>query len=316
MNVADADRETVIEARGIEKSFDGEAVLRGIDLDIRTDETTLLMGPNGSGKTILLSCLAGGLHPTGGEATVLGDSPAEARAKLSFMLQGGLALFGLTGQENIDFYTDLHPRTTDGWREITDRLELTDELDKRVRDYSGGMTRKLELAIALSVDVPLYLLDEPVAELDLTTIDRFHALIREKRDAGATVVISSHTPSDMEVADRIVFVRDGRVVAEGDPDELFDALAPVIRLAGRTNTESIRKQLLAGRFFEGDATRRGFLADAVSPRSVEGSNEGVEIVEPTWTDLFNYYVHVVPSLEKSQETGPDAAPSRPASGRN
>lgn len=299
MNVTDADRETVIEARGIEKSFDNEAVLRGVDLDIRADETTLLMGPNGSGKTILLCCLAGGLHPTGGEATVFSDSPAKARTKLSFMLQGGLALDGLTGQENIDFYTDLHPRTTDGWREITDRFELTGELDKRVRDYSGGMTRKLEIAIALSVDVPLYLLDEPVAELDLTTVDQFHALVREKRDAGATVVISSHTPADMEVADRIVFVQDGRVVAEGDPDELFDALAPVVRVTARANTESIREHLLAGRFFEGDATRRGFLIDVVSPQTVEKSNEGVEITEPTWTDLFNYHVHVVPSFERS-----------------
>lgn len=284
--------EPIIEARGVSKAFGDDEVLSGIDLDIATDETTVLMGPNGSGKTILLSCLAGGLHPSAGEIRVFGNPPEEARTAMNFMLQGGLALHELTGRENIEFYTDLHPNATDDWRSIADRLELTDDLEKRVRDYSGGMVKKLELAIAMSVDVPLYLLDEPAAELDLTTIDKFHALIRNERDRGKTVVISSHIPADMEIADRIVFVADGHIVAEGDPDALFDSVPPVVRIAGRADMETIREHVRAGRFFEGDAARRGFLLDDADTETIA---EGVSIKEPTWTDLFNFYVHIAPS---------------------
>ncbi|HET7324902.1 MAG TPA: ABC transporter ATP-binding protein, partial [Halococcus sp.] len=228
---------------------------------------------------------------------VFGKSPTEARTQMNFMLQGGLALPELSGRENIEFYTDLHPKANDGWRELLDRLELTGELEKRVRDYSGGMVRKLELAIAMSVDVPLYLLDEPVAELDLTTIDQFHALIREERNREKTVVISSHTPADMEIADRIVFVRDGTVVADDAPDALFCALAPVVRVAGRADTEQVRESLRAGRFFEGDAVRRGFLREGIDSETVEKFGDGVRIEEPTWTDLFNFYVYIVPEDE-------------------
>ena len=288
----------IIETSGVQKRFGDDRVLDGIDLNIRADETTVLMGPNGSGKTILLSCLAGGLHPSAGDITVLGKPPAEARTELNFMLQGGLALPELSGRENIEFYTNLHPKATDGWRDITDQVELTEDLDKRVRHYSGGMVRKLELAIAMSVDVPLYLLDEPVAELDLTTIDQFHALIRRERDHRKTVVISSHTPADMEIADRIVFVVGGRVVTDGNPGTLFDAIPPVITVAGRADVEKLREQIRAGRFFESDTTRRGFLAEEVNSTTTEERND-VRIEEPTWTDLFNYYVHIAPSDEET-----------------
>jgi ABC-2 type transport system ATP-binding protein len=286
--------ENAIEATGVTKTFDGDTVLDGIDLAIQTDETTLLMGPNGSGKTILLSCLAGGLHPSTGKITVFGESPSAARAEMNFMLQGGLALPELSGRENIDFYAGLHPAATDRWREIIDRLDLAGELEKRVRDYSGGMVRKLELAIAMSVDVPLYLFDEPAAELDLTTIDRFHALISRERERDKTIVISSHTPADVEIADRIVFIREGRVVADGEPDSLFDALPPVVRTTGvSANSERLREHVRDGRLFEGDSVRRGFLTEETTPEQTETMGDGVQIDEPTWTDLFNYYVYTV-----------------------
>ena len=166
--------EPVVDARNVRKEFEGETVLDGVDLQVPENEITLLMGPNGAGKTILLSCLCGALTPTDGDIAVFGGAPKDARSQLNFMIQGGLALPDLTGRENLEFYADLHPRSTDDWRDIVDWLDLDREaLDQPVHEYSGGMTRKLELAVTLSVDVPLYLLDEPTAELDMTTIDRF-----------------------------------------------------------------------------------------------------------------------------------------------
>jgi dienelactone hydrolase len=149
-----SDTEIAVETRNLTKSFgDNPAVFEGVDLSFRRGETTLLMGPNGSGKTVLLSCLAGGLRPSAGSVSVLGDRPGDARSQLVFMLQDGLAVDELSGRENAAFYTALHPGATDRWRAVADRLDL-DALDRRVADYSGGMRRKLELALTLSVDVP------------------------------------------------------------------------------------------------------------------------------------------------------------------
>lgn len=304
--------EPVIEARGVEKRFDGDGggVLRGIDLAIPENETTVLMGPNGVGKTVLLACFAGGLHPSAGEVSVFGEPPTAVRSRFSFMLQGGLAVPELSGRENIAFYTDLHPAATDDWREITERMDLAD-LDRRVRDYSGGMVRKLELAIAMSVDVPLYLLDEPTAELDLTAVDGFHALVGERVAQGKTVVMTSHTPRDARAADRVVFVSEGRVVAEGDPDALLDSVPPVVRAAGRADIEALRKHVRGERFFESDTARRGFLTEGTTPEAVEGP--GIQVEEPAWTDLFNYAVHVVPAEPSGTDDNgmPDTRTSHP-----
>ena len=288
--------ETVVEAHGIKKSFDSDSedggVLQGIDLDVRRGETTVLMGPNGVGKTVLLACLAGGLHPSSGEIRVFDEPPDDASSRLCFMLQNALAVGELTGRENLQYYADLHPQASDEWQEIAERLDLAAALDRRVRDYSGGMVRKLELAATLSVDVPLYLLDEPTSELDLTTVEDFHALLSERTERGTTVIMTSHTPRDARTADRVVFMADGRIVAAGDPDALLDSMPPVVGTTARADTGAIREHLQRERFFEDDAGRRGFLAGDVDPMTVTGPDNGIRVEEPTWTDLFNYYVHI------------------------
>ncbi|EMA53428.1 MULTISPECIES: ABC transporter ATP-binding protein [Halococcus] len=288
------DSEAVIEARGVTKRFDGDGggVLSGIDLDVRNGETTVLMGPNGVGKTVLLACLAGGLHPSAGEIRVFGKQPSFAGAQLSFMLQNALAIPELSGRENLEYYADLHPAATGEWRAIAERLDLADDLDRKVRDYSSGMVRKLELAATLSVDVPLYLLDEPTAALDLTTVDRFHALLEERADDGATVVMTSHTPRDARAADRVVFVADGRIVADDGSEALLDGVPPIVRTTARADIEKVRELVRTGRFFEGDAGRRGFLGPDVEAERA-AADDGIHIEEPSWTDLFNYYAHVV-----------------------
>lgn len=292
------DSETVVEAHEIKKSFDGDGedggVLRGIDLDVQRGETTVLMGPNGVGKTVLLACLAGGLHPSSGEIRVFGESPDDASSQLCFMLQNALAIGELTGRENLEYYADLHPQASDKWQKVTERLDLADDLDHRVRDYSGGMVRKLELAATLSVDVPLFLLDEPTGELDLTAVEDFHALLSERIERGTTVVMTSHTPRDARTADRVVFMADGRIVAAGDPDVLLNSMPPVVGTTARADDGVVRERLQRERFFEDDAGRRGFLAGEIDPTTVTDPDNGIQIEEPTWTDLFNYYVHIVP----------------------
>jgi ABC-type multidrug transport system ATPase subunit len=288
-----SDPEVAVEARGLAKSFgDGPPVFEGIDLTFRRGETTLLMGPNGSGKTVLLSCLAGGLAPSAGSVSVLGERPGDARSRLVFMLQYGLAVDELSGRENAAFYTALHPGATDRWRAVADRLEL-DALERRVADYSGGMRRKLELALTLSVDVPLYLLDEPTAALDPTTVERFHAMLEDLADAGRTVVATSHSPRDLRAADRLIFFDSDGIVADGEPSALREA-TPAVVVVDDAPDDGLRPVLREGRLFDTDAGRRGFLASHADPEAV-ADRPGVRAVEaPTAPDVFNYHVHLRP----------------------
>lgn len=290
----------VIRATNLSKNFDEGGVLDDIDLEIFEGETTLLMGPNGAGKTILLACLCGGLTPSSGSVSVFGDPPTDVRQKFNFMLQGGLALPELSGRENVQFYADLHPRATDGWRTIAEQMELLDDLDRVVRDYSGGMVRKLELAVTLSVDVPLYLLDEPTAELDLTAINQFHALLQGQINDGKTVVMTSHTPMDAKIADRLVFVQHGDIVADGEPDELLESVPPVLRVVNTTPSDMLTEFVRTGRFFESSQDRRGFLKPDVSIDTIEEDlpadvTTDISIDDTTYADLFNYYTRIVPT---------------------
>jgi len=283
----------VVTATGVEKAFgDGDPVLRGVELTLYAGETTVLLGANGTGKSVLLACLAGGLHPSAGDVRVFDDAPADARTRFSFMIQGGLTVGELSGRENAEFYAALHPAATDRWRTLVDTLDLeADALDRPVREYSGGMVRKLELAVTLGADVPLYLLDEPTAELDVTTVDRFHALVADLTDRGRTVVLASHRPRTVRAADRVVYLADGRVVADGDPETLRAAVPPVVAVGGRG--DEVRPHLRDGRLFETEHDRRGFLAEGVTPDAV-ASLGGARLTTATAVDAFNYYVHVAP----------------------
>ena len=281
-----------VSVRGLHKEFGSEEVLAGVDLEVPGGEITLLMGPNGVGKTILLSCIAGGLHPDEGDVRGFGAAPADAEERLSFMLQDSMLVDELTGRENVNFFRDLHPASTDEFEEILRRLDFEmDALEKEVGDYSGGMKRKLELAVSLSVDVPLYLLDEPTAALDMTTVEQLHAMLSARREAGETVVISSHLPTDADLADHIAVVTERGISAVGSPEDLLDAVPPVVLAEGPVD---IREHVRAGRLFEGEIHRRGFLPENLDRETVTAGENGtaVRVREPTYTDLFNYYVHL------------------------
>lgn len=281
-----------IHASNLEKSFGEEGVLEGVDLTVETGELLAVMGPNGVGKSVLFSCLAGSDHPSAGTVEVFGADPTTRSDTTSFLLQDALCVDRLTGRENLRFYDQLHPNFTDDWRGYVETLDLADDLDKRVENYSGGMKRKLELAIALSIDVPLYLLDEPTAALDLTMIQAVHGLIREKRAAGKTVVVSSHRPMDVEIADRIAFVADGRVVATGAPEDLFEAVPTVVETR-LSNAEALAEVVQGGEVFQGNGGVRGFLsADSEAVVDLDASDDEYEIVSPGYTDLFNYYTRL------------------------
>lgn len=279
-----------IDVADLRKTLGGVTVLDDVTMTIERGETTLLMGPNGSGKTILLCCLASGLTPDDGRIRINGSSPRECRSRFSLMLQDGMSSDRLTGRENLDFYTDLHPRDDGRGVSFATRLGIDDALDSPVGDYSGGMTRKLELAAALAPDVPLYLLDEPTAELDPTTVDRVHGLIETAAES-STVVLSSHLPRDVALADRIVFFADGQVITAGPPTDLLDEVPKVVQIPV-PHQERVAEHVLQGRLFESQAGARGFLQNG--SRAAIDAIDAASMHEPNTTDLYNYHVFLAP----------------------
>ncbi|WP_436343904.1 ABC transporter ATP-binding protein [Natronorubrum sp. FCH18a] len=287
----------VVDVSNVRKRFGDHDVLRGIDLRIERGEIVLVMGPNGAGKSVLLSCLSGSLAPDSGHVRLFGDlTPARARSEISVMVQGAMADPDLTGRENLQFYEDLHPNGTDRWHDLVEVLEIEDDLDRVVGDYSGGMRRKIELAITLSADVPFYVLDEPTIELDLATIRALHDLLLELQTAAKTILVTSHAPLDAQIADRIAFLRDGRFIADDSPADLLERLPPVVRVRGAIPPET---RLVGNRLFQRGDEVRGFLSPGVDVAQIESELESatetplVDLDRPSYTDLFNYYTYLV-----------------------
>lgn len=278
----------VLRADGVSHSFGDETVLRGVDLEVRRGETLVLLGANGAGKSVLLSCLAGSRRPSNGAVELRGTPVSERSSSASLLVQDSLCLERLSGRENVAFYNRLDHRFTDRWTKYTDRFGLETDLDKPVESYSGGMKRKLELAIALSVDAPVYLLDEPTAALDLTTIKDVHALLDDHRDAASTFVIASHLPTDIDVADRAAVLDDGRIVASGTPESLLASVPPVLE-SDTDDADVLRDHVLDGQIFRHDEVARGF---SPADRDDAPDGAGIRSAEPTYTDMFNYYTRL------------------------
>lgn len=288
---------TAIRATGVTKAFGGEPVLDGVDLEVPAGEITLVMGPNGEGKTVLLCCLAGGLPPTGGRIRVLGRPVEEAAALVSLLVQDSVGLPALTGAENAEFYADLHPAATGRWRRLLERLDQPAE-PTILKHCSGGMRRKVELAIALDPAVPVFLLDEPTAALDLGALHVLHRVLRGRRNRGRTVVLTSHSPLDARLADYLVFIRGGRVAATGRPRALLEALPPVVRLRGAIHEAvgRVGPLLRAEHSYGSGPELRGFLRADDSLEGVEAAvaDLAVEVAhdEPTYVDLYEYLAAV------------------------
>jgi ABC-2 type transport system ATP-binding protein len=288
-----------LRADGVTKAYGPEGVVEGASLAVEDGEVLLLMGPNGVGKTVLLSCLAGATTPESGDIEVFGRPVAETRGThTSFLRQNAMGVDTLSGREVVALYRDLHPAFTGRWREYVADLGIEDALDKRFEHYSGGMKRKLEFAIALSIDVPVYLLDEPIAGVDLSMVGTFHNAILDQHDDGKTVVITSHRPADAALADRIAFMLDGRVTTVGTPDALKEAVPPVVRITGASTATEPERHVVGGTLFHHGAELRGFLDPDATLATLRETvarvapDASVETVAPSYTDVFNYHVHV------------------------
>lgn len=215
---------------GFAKTFGAVHAVRDLTVTIATGEVVALLGPNGSGKTTSIKAAAGLIRPT--EGRVLLGSPgrsameADARRVCSFLPQRVTFPESLTGREVAEFYCKLRGRSAERLQDVLKLTGLNGSSRRTVGTYSGGMTQRLGLAVAMAAQAPILLLDEPTAALDPDGTCAFYAVIEARRREGQTVFFSSHQMGDVErLADRFLVMVSGRLVASFTARELTTALA-------------------------------------------------------------------------------------------
>lgn len=301
----------MIAAQGLEKSYGDHAVLRGVDLTVRRGEIFALLGPNGAGKTTTVNILTTLVRPDRGTARVAGADVVHdaARVRETIALTGQYASVDefQTGRENLVMMGELAHLSRRAVRPraaaLLERFDLTDAADRRVGTYSGGMRRRLDLAISLVADPAVLVLDEPTTGLDPASRAQLWEVVRGLAADGTTVLLTTQYLEEADrLADTIAVLHDGRVAARGtaaelkalvagdhvrvafdDPESLAAAvgLAPSIGLA-RPTTDAKDLSLTAP---SDDPVRT--IRDVLAAADAHAlAVVGVSVVRPTLDDVF------------------------------
>ncbi|MFI6069253.1 ABC transporter ATP-binding protein [Micromonospora sp. NPDC051227] len=222
-----------IHVHGLEKSFKQLKVLRGVDIDVARGSIFALLGSNGAGKTTVVRILATLLRADGGTARVAGFDVATQAADVreSISLTGQFAAVDeiLTGRENLVLVARLRHLKEPGAiaDDLLRRFSLTEAGARRVRTYSGGMRRRLDIAMSLIGDPPVIFLDEPTTGLDPEARIEVWQAIKELARGGTTVLLTTqHLDEAEQLADRIAILHEGRIIVNGTLDELKQLLPP------------------------------------------------------------------------------------------
>jgi ABC-2 type transport system ATP-binding protein len=231
-----------IEVAGLTKSYGDHTVLRGVDLSVPTGTVLALLGSNGAGKTTAVRILSTLLKADGGTAAVNGfdvaTRPAEVRESISLTGQFAAVDEILTGRENLVLVARLRRLKDPGGiaDDLLTRFDLTDAAGRRAATYSGGMRRRLDIAMSLIGDPPVLFLDEPTTGLDPQSRLEVWKTVRDLAGRGTTVLLTTQYLDEAEqLADRIAILHQGRIIADG-------TLAELRRLLPPTTVEYVEKQ--------------------------------------------------------------------------
>jgi len=227
----------VIDLTGVHKSFGPVEAVKGIDLNIASGEVVAFLGPNGAGKTTTIDMILGLSRPTAGRVTVFGMQSRQAigRGLVSAVMQTGGLLKDLTVEETARYTASLFSHTRPV-AEVLERAGIAAIAERMVGKCSGGEQQRLRFAMALLSDPELLILDEPTTGMDVEGRRSFWAAIRQDTARGRTVLFATHYLEEADAyADRIILVRQGKIVADGTSSEI-KALA-----AGRTVRASLAR---------------------------------------------------------------------------
>lgn len=251
----------LIELTDVHKSYGRTEVIHGINLEVPAGQITGLLGPSGHGKTTLVNLIVGSLMVTSGQIKVLGElaPPRKVKTQIGYMPQADALYEDLTATQNLRFFGSLYGLNRKKLDEAIPKVLAAVSLQtgigrKTVSAFSGGMKRRLSLAIALLHSPRLLVLDEPTVGLDPVHRIKLWNTFRELVATGSTLLITTHVMDEAAGCDDIVMIHDGRVIAQGSPTELVSRL-------GAANLEAA--------FLEYEAK-----ADAESPTTHPSSARG------------------------------------------
>ena len=266
-------QDAAIRVSGLHKSYGEHEAVRGIDFEVGKGEVFGFLGPNGAGKTTTVEILEGYRERTAGEVSVLGIDPMRAtrewRTRIGLVLQECELNPLLTVAETMDLYSSFfpHPRSVD---ETLDLVGLGPKRDARVGSLSGGQQRRLDVGVGIVGNPELLFLDEPTTGFDPTARRDAWSMIEGLKDLGTTIVLTTHYMEEAQhLADRVVILREGRIVAEGAPDTLGDQLG--------------RETMIRFRTFNGVADRA---AEAIGGKAVVSGGQATIATTDPQRDLY------------------------------
>jgi phospholipid/cholesterol/gamma-HCH transport system ATP-binding protein len=229
-----------VQVRGLRRSYHGQPVLRGIDLEVNPGEIFVVMGPSGSGKSVLLKHLIGLEHPDEGEILIDGisirDPELPDKVRMAMVFQSGALLNSLSVAENVSLYLTEHrlKPADEIARIVGEKLALVgleDHHDRYPGELSGGMKKRAAIARALVIEPQLLLYDEPTSELDpqMAVVIAEEICELNQRTGATSIVVSHDRELAFGIANRIGLIHDGVILTAGTPDEVRAASDPRVR---------------------------------------------------------------------------------------
>ncbi len=309
MSLTNADRGTAVDVRDLAVRFGDFVAVDGVSFTVPTGSVLGLLGPNGAGKTTIVRVLATLLPASAGTASIFGRDvrrdPHGVRSVIGVTGQYASVDEELTARENLMIFARLLRYTRAGARrrcdELLEEFSLTDAAGRALKNFSGGMRRRLDLATSLIAEPPLIFLDEPTTGLDPRTRQQMWGTVRRLVDGGSTVVLTTQYLEEADqLADNIVVIDHGKVVAEGSADHLKSSVGSgTLRLslrdvADRTTAGLVMEQVVGHHVdLEGDGTLAAPVNDPslVTDVLIGLRDKGIEIADvgvhkPTLDEVF------------------------------
>jgi len=332
-NMMPPNAEWAVDARGLVKAFGQHRAVDGVDLKVRSGSIYGVLGPNGAGKTTTIRMLATLLRPDAGSASIFGydvvKEPHPVRQLIGVTGQYASVDESLSAWENLMLFSRLHGFGRDKARqrtaELLDQFGLTEAAKRPVKHFSGGMRRRLDLAVSLIAQPPLLFLDEPTTGLDPRTRAQMWSLIRRLTEEGSTVLLTTQYLEEADqLADRIAVIDRGRVVAEGTADDLKASVgSSSLRLKVQDARDIADARLIVERVLR---VRSGMSAESriiTAPLSNAGQaadllialrDRGIALAEfsvqkPTLDEVFLTITGHTASANASPESGSSDAPA-------
>ncbi|KRN93392.1 ABC transporter ATP-binding protein [Pediococcus stilesii] len=216
----------IIELSQIAKKFGKQEVLKEIDFNVDVGQIVGLIGPSGSGKSTIIKIALGMEVANRGEAKIFGQKMPNRTllSRIGYMAQTDALYLTLTGRENLKFYAQMKgikgQQLQEQIQHVSQVVDLTDALNRKVQGYSGGMMRRLSLAIALLGDPELLILDEPTVGIDPALRRQIWAELKRIKNDGKSVLVTTHVMDEAEQVDQVALILNGDVIALDSPTEL------------------------------------------------------------------------------------------------